>query len=493
MYTREDFMKEAERLLSKYPTLSVLSKVGDPRLKHNLESVAGMLAMYSSQVEVSTAEAFEKVRDSTVLADAAMRGIIPKATPARLVLAVTNKGASVFQIDASRGFADNQGLDIRGDATVSVPAGATVALPATQIYTKTTTHSVTESRPFYEVEIDLADDDAYLCGLSVSDVEGEMECRERYVNCGVGDRIYHIEADDRQRIYIRFGLAGVVGIQPIEGSEITITAHYCAGDATFKHGSPVVFSEMRDPYETNIELLIQEVSEAGSNPIGIQTLRELAKYPSIYNDNAVFLGEFEYLVRRNFPDLKFCRVWNETAEERARGVSFTNTNSLFVACFSALEDEPVLYQAPGEVVAPYRITDLTGTQQAIKAKILAADDSYRVQFVTAVRAPIGVSITASVSSSYEKTTVEQQIVSSMLDAFGESSGRSVLLYQQVYKLLREKVPALAVGQADLILSIGEQSTTNARPELWRYVTEQSMNVAVTVGNVSSPNWGAGFE
>ncbi|MGH8332264.1 MAG: hypothetical protein ACRER3_23145, partial [Pseudomonas fluorescens] len=90
-------------------------------------------------------------------------------------------------------------------------------------------------------------------------------------------------------------------------------------------------------------------------------------------------------------------------------------------------------------------------------------------------------------------TVEQQIVSAMLDAFGDSSGRSVLLYQQVYKLLREKVPALTVGQADLILSIGEQATTNTRPELWRYVTEQSMSVAVTVGNVSSPNWGAGFE
>ncbi len=38
--------------------------------------------------------------------------------------------------------------------------------------------------------------------------------RDRYVNTFPDDRVFHIEADDRQRVYVRFGFDGVVGVQP---------------------------------------------------------------------------------------------------------------------------------------------------------------------------------------------------------------------------------------------------------------------------------------
>jgi hypothetical protein len=57
---------------------------------------------------------------------------------------------------------------------------------------------------------------------------------------------------------------------------------------------------------------------AGQNPMPMSVLRDLARYPSVYDNNAVFLGEFDFLVRRNFPTLQFLSVWNESAEEQAR-------------------------------------------------------------------------------------------------------------------------------------------------------------------------------
>ncbi|NNA39297.1 hypothetical protein [Pseudomonas lundensis] len=496
MYTRDDFVQQAEQLVAKYPTLSVLSKVGDPRTKYSIEAIAGMLAMYSSQLEVAVAEVNEKARDSTVMADAAMRGIIPRSTPARLQILARNIGTTDYRVEGARSLLDTSGLSLQVGAPATVPAGGQVTLDAVQIYSKTMSHTVTESRAFYEIEIDMADDDSALCGISVSDGDGEYEHRERYTNTAEGERVFHMEVDERRRVYVRFGQSGVVGVQLLEGAVVTITGYYSAGAASFKYGSPVVFESMVDAYESQIELTIESVTEEGQNPIGIQALRELAKYPSIYNHNAVFLGEFDFLVRRNFPSLQFLSVWNETAEERARGANIKNMNVLFVACLSAAGDEEVLIQPAGTEVAPTVITSLTGAQESIKAKILAADDSYQVRFITAVRAPLGLSVTASVSSSYQESSVKKQIVEALLESYGESAetskrGQSIPLYQQIYKLLREKVPALAVGRADLMVSI-DAGDSSGRPELWRYVSEDRLSVGVVTGNVTSSGWGGGF-
>jgi hypothetical protein len=58
-------------------------------------------------------------------------------------------------------------------------------------------------------------------------------------------------------------------------------------------------------------------------------------------------------------------------------MSLDNINTLFVATLSDVGDEPVLEQPTGDIVAPVKITDLTQSQQQIKAKILEADDSYQ--------------------------------------------------------------------------------------------------------------------
>ncbi|MCY1360845.1 hypothetical protein D9M69_474900 [compost metagenome] len=289
----------------------------------------------------------------------------------------------------------------------------------------------------------------------------------------------------------------MVGTQPIDGTLITITAFYSMGDVEFKAGSPMVFETMGGPEEALVEMHLDAVLEGGQSPLDMRTLRELAKYPSVYNHNAVFLGEFDFLVRRHFPSLRFLSVWNEGAEEAVRGMSVDNINALFVACLSGSGDEPVLFQPAGQTVAPQVVTDLTATQQSIRARILAADDSYRVRFYTPVRSEVAMTVRAKVASSYEESIVREQIRKVLLDNFGAEApqsrrGLSAPLYQQVYQVLRQGVPALAVGRADLRVDIEDVGETVERPELWRYVSPDSLAVGVTTTNVATPYWGAGF-
>ncbi|MGL5452400.1 MAG: hypothetical protein ACRDBT_08385, partial [Aeromonas sp.] len=367
---------------------------------------------------------------------------------------------------------------------------------AVQYYEKSVTHIVSGERPFYAIKLDLADDDSALCDLSVADGSGPYDYRERYVNTAAGDRIYHVEADERQRVYVRFGQDGVVGTQPVDGTSIALTARYSLGDVEFAAGALLMFESMQDPAEAYIEMRLDEVLAKGQNPPSIRTLRELAKYPSVYNHNAVFLGEFDFLIRRHFPDLQFLSVWNEGAEEVVRGANLDNINALFIACVSSIGDEQSLSETAGQVVTPIKLTELTVSQEQIKERIRLADDSYRVYFYTPIRFEISVQIQANVATSYDDGVVREQISAVILDNFGSLApqsrrGQSAPLYQQIYQLLRDKVPALSVGRADLRVAIDQQAS-DPRPELWRYVSEASLQVTVSTGNVLTPYWRGGL-
>jgi len=497
MYTRDQFIQIAiEAIQAKYPASAALIKAGDPRILQQIEAQATMLAMYSQQLEVAQAEPFEKSRDSTVLADAAMRGLLPKSRPATVNVRVTNQSGAPFAVAAGRALIDPQGRALVAETPLELPAGGAGLFRAVQIYEKSTTHVVSGSRPFYEVRLDMADDDSTLCGLSVMDGSGPYEYRERYVNTLAGERIYHVETDERQRAYVRFGQDGVVGTQPVDGTQITLVARYSLGDVAFTAGALLTFDGMQDPAEAFIEMRLDEVLIKGQQPPTISTLRELAKYPSIYNHNAVFLGEFDFLIRRHFPDLQFLSVWNEGVEETVRGISLDNINALFVACLSSEGGERVLSERAGQCIAPIRLTELTEVQMQIKERIKLADDSYRVHFYTPVRFEIGVQIHASVATSYDQQVVAEQISSVILAQFGEQApqsrrGHAAPLYQQIYQLLQARVPALSVGRADLRVAIDEAATDD-RPELWRYVSATSLRVSVATGNVLTPYWGAGL-
>ena len=502
MYTKADFTDAIKNTIENYPAIAALYRAGDPRILQNLEAQATMLAMLSSQLEVAMAEPFEKVRDATVLADASMRGIIRKARPGKVTVTVTNKGTTPFIIASSRVILDSMGNSYVVDAPVTIPAATSNgsgsgsgSLTATQVKTETIIHAVTGSAPFYAIEIPESTDGSYLSGIAVSDSEGDYEYRERYVNTLMDERVFHVETDDKQRVYVRFGQFGVVAYQPVDGTMITLTLFRSIGVLTLTAGSPFSFDYISSPQESLIDLTLSAtdtILDPGENPPDMATLRDLIKYPSVYDHNAVYLGEFEFLVRRAYPDLQFLSIWNETIEETARGVNINNINTLFVACKSNNAENPEQVLTAPSSIALIPSAELTPIQTSIQSTIKAADDSYRVKFYTPVISKIQMSVTATISTAYISTEVVTQIKTAILDEFGikapaSKRGSSKPLYQQIYALLRKKIPALSDNNSDWTVSI--IPTTGAyKPELWRYVSDESLTVSVTAENTNTSGW-----
>lgn len=497
MLTKEDFKAVIKNTLADFPTVQAFYEVGDPRVLQNLEAQAAMLALFSAQVETAQSEQYEKTRNSTVLADAAMRGIVPKGRAARARIKVTNSGTASFTVDIGRTLIDSAGRLWVVETGATALAGGTATFEATQREVKEITHEVSGTCPFYSIEIPEADDGSYLCRIEVSDSEGVFEYRDRYINTDPGDRVFHVEADDRQRIYVRFGWVDVVGLQPDDGHEITLNLSYTAGDITVEAGYPFSFEYTQSAAESNVELTMDAQLSRGSNPPSMTVLRDLAKYPSVYRDDAVFLGEFGQLVRKNFPDMQFLSVWNECLEESARGPSVDNINALFVACLSLTGTEKTLEETdPDTPTAPAEIEekDLTQTQKEVRQVIWNADDSYRVRFFTPVISKIQIKINATVSTSYIVSDVKSKIEEALLIEYGKESaasrrGQQQPLYRQVYDLLKNRVPALTDGNADLTVVIDGGESVGVRPELWRFVDKSSLSVTVTSTNTIQHTWG----
>lgn len=496
MLTKDDFLERAGEIIANDPILAPAYRAGDPRLVQPLSAMATMLAMFSAQLEVAMEEPFDKVRDATVLADAAMRGVIRKAVSGRVLINAKNNGSSPFLIETGRVVIDSNGLPYIVETSVTINAGATGTFYATQVKHESFAHTISESIPFYSIEIPEASDDSLLCGIAVSDADGKYEYRERYVNTWPGERVFHVESDDMGRIYVRFGQSEIVGVQHNSGHTVTVTVSRTAGEISPKSSSPFSFEYLQSPNESQIELSLNSLVYGGQNQPDMATMRDLIRYPSIYNHSAVFLGEFDFVVRRAYTNLRFLSVWNETIEEAVRGADVDNINTLFVACLSYDDNETVLSEPdPENPVSPTIIAEinLTETQKGIRRVIEDADNSYRVRFLTPVRSKIQMTIVATVSTAYIASDVRSQIIEAIIDEYGEAQpgsrrGIAKPLYKRVYALLKEKIPALTDANADVRVTIADLPGLY-RPELWRYVSTDSLSVTVTTDNVLPPAWG----
>lgn len=490
MQTKSDFLLAVDNLIDKYPSIAARYKTKDPIIMQQIEAKATMLSMLSSQIETALGEAFEKVRDSTVLADAAMRGIIRKARPAKVTVTLTNKDTAPYMLSSGRVIFDSTGNPYIVDTSVTVSAAGSGTFTATQVKIEEVTHTVTGTQPFYAIEIPESSDDSYLSGISVSDSVGVIQYRERYVNTAVGDRVFNVEADDRQRIFVRFGYGGVVGHQPAEGETITLSLSRSVGKIELNAASPFSLDYVLNAQESMIEMALSSITDSGSDPIGMSVMRDLIKYPSVYDTNAVFLGDFEFLVRRSYSDAQFLSIWNETIQEEWSGANVANINQIFVAVMSAAGTEAFVNDPAN--TAEIAAGSETATQIAIKNLIKSADNSYGVKFYKPVKYKIPVTVTATIPTAYSASTVQAQISEVILANYGEKSlaakkGGNNPRYKDVYNLLVGNVAALSEAQSDLKLTITDPPATY-HPYLWRFVDPASLTVTVTTKNLTSTGW-----
>lgn len=475
MLTKDDFLRVIEDTTLQYPMLSALQQAGDPRIKQPQAAIAQMFAMLSQQIEVGGNESFEKARDSTVLADAAVKGLMPLAKPGRIRVKAQNADVAPFEVVTGRQLLDSAGKLYVVDKPVTVPAAQSTDAPGTayvelvQRQVRTLEHTVTESKAFYTVEVTKPDDGRYISGIAVSSATvGDFRYAPQFVNVGVGDAVYHVESDEYQRLFVKFGYGDVVGYQPSVGDVLVFTITETDGDVRPAVNSPLAFEYAYTVADSSIKLTFDALLSPGFNPAGISTLRELCRYPSTYDDNAVYLSGFDFLIRRHRPDLRFLSVWNEQLEERVRGANLKNINRLFIAF------EPPIG------------ADRASVQAEIEAIVMRADDGYRVSFVLPIVKRISAAISCSIARVHEPASVREQIAKVILNEWGEDApsakrGMAIPQYKRVYKLLRDAVPALQDDGSDFQVQIAASDGV-ILPEQWRFVSSDSLTVDITPAN-----------
>jgi hypothetical protein len=492
MLTVSDFMTRVDAIISDYPDIEARYRAGDPVIKMQLQAVATMLAMQSAEQEVTAAEPFEKTRDVTVLADAAIKGLLPMAKPAVFSVSVTNTGSTGHTLATGRTLIDSAGRYCSVVDPVTIAAGATATCQVRQVAIEASTTTVTDGSAFYEIEVPSSADDAALCSVDVLVNGDRFEYRPRFVNTNPGDQVFTLEVNIDRQVLVRFGMAGVVGYQPQPGDEITINAGYCFGSVEPEYQSPFQLLYQQYPEDAYLTMAMDTIVTDGMNSMSISQLRELAKYPAVYDQNAVFLGEFDRMLRLAFPGVQFLSVWSEKLEEVVRGPSVTNMNCLFVACYfgasEAVQYETTTDLAPNLIAA----ANLTANQLALQQAILDADDSYRVRFYTPVIRTLAITVAAVVPTSFVATEVRSQIIAALVDAYGMAStaakrGGMKPSNRGVSRLLESSVAALAVDGADYSVTVPDIAET-VRPELWRYVDESSVTVTVVTRNSSREVW-----
>lgn len=474
--TKADLQAIIRDSISQYPDAALRFQAGDQRLLASLDAIATMVAALSQQVEVASAEPFEKVRDATILADGALKGILPMAVPATVSVIVENRSSTPFALQAGRTLLDSAGNLYSVAVPVTIPAGASAQSVLSQRATRAKTFNVTQSTPFLTVEVDPPTDDRFICGISVRRSDGQaFAYTPEFCNVDAGAFIYHVETDELRRLYVRFGYDGIVGHQPAVGEQFVIEVAECNGDVRPDVGSPFALQYTFTPQDSQIVAAMGALLESGSPPMDTATIRELSKYPSIYDASAVYLGEFDFLVRRNVPGLRFLSVWNERIEERVRGASVNNINRLFIAFLPAVGD----------------------SEPAVRARISTvindADDGYSLSYVTPVDVPIIIAIEAFVSVVNDPAAVESQIRAAVLAEYGVDTpaARRGLIepqYKRLYDRIRRDVAAVADSEADLRVQITVPPGP-LLPEQRRAVTASSLTVTVTARTQTAGNWG----
>lgn len=459
MRTKADFQQLIANSVSAYPSISSFYQAKDPRLMAGLDAMAAMLAMLSAEQDVAAMEPFTKARDMTVLADAAVKGVLPFGSAMQALLLVENSSAQPVPINAGRKILDAQGRAYVVTVGGTIAAGSSGVIGAIQTTKRTVTHTVSASKAFYEIEVEVPSV-GHIYKVSVSGSGYTYEYTPDFVNVEIGERVYHIKSDENRKLYVQFGAAGITGYQPAAGDVMTLTITDTEGEVDLSVGAQFSFEYAASVYESGLKITLSEVTAPGSGPMDIATMREVCTYPSTYDGNAVYLGNFDFLVRRELSPFVFLSVWNEQREELARGASIDNINRLFV---SARKD--------GVAGA--------ALQAQIKEVILRADDSYRITFVAIEDVEVPLTIAMQIPSIYDSEAVKQEAIRLILDAYGETSawskrGEAKLLYKDVYDLLTGGIQALQDRYSDMQIIVPPLSAV--LPEQFRRVTTASLTV-----------------
>ena len=331
------------------------------------------------------------------------------------------------------------------------------------------------NEPFYTVSLTTTDD-AYFCGIGVTNTTtGEVyQHTPKFMNAGINAPVYTLQSDNLIDIDVMFGASGRAGktVQAGEVYEIAITQTYAEVEADSLNQGALTELLVSEESQLNLYFKRGDMVRAGSNPLTIQQMRLLASFPSMYDKNAVFMGNFTFLIMQHFMGrMSYMAVWNETIQERYYGVSLDDINHLNLAVVAK------------SASAGERAQLLIDIEQLIARADSLLEGRVRVRAV--VERPYQISITGRVAAVHDMESVRMQIKELLLSDYGKGALATIHHNADGFNLremaarIAAKVPAFQDRVSDFTVTGEDVSVNPVKPHEWAFLNDASITINLT--------------
>ena len=475
MSERNNILESIGSHINDYPEIAERWRAGDPTVRAMLTSIVEVAVFLKRDNDVNAIEPFIKSKNRTIIADAINKGILPVATPCQHKVTIENGANTTMSLSQGRLIEDGTGRQWRLLAAVTMAAGEVKKVLAEQSIINSARITIPVNEPFYTLALTTTDD-AYFSSIGVTNMtSGEVyQHSPKFMNAGIGQATYTLQSDNLTNVNLIFGASGRAGrtVQAGEVYEIAISQCYGEVDATSLRQASLNELLISDESKLNIYFKAGDMIRAGANPLTINQLRLLASFPAMYDRNAVFMGNFTFLVMQHFMNrLDYMAIWNETIHERYYGAALDNINHLNLVVIPKLN------------TANEKAQLITDIQQLVARADSLLDG--RVRVMSATERPYQINITGRLAAVHDMDSVRIQIKELLLENYGKGSlaanhhNADGFNLQEISTRLRNKVVAFQDRISDFTVS-GEDVTQNpVKPHEWAFLSDASITINLT--------------
>ena len=434
-----------------------------------LRSIAAFLSLFSQEVDISEIEPFIKTRDRSIIADATNKGILPIGMPTQHVLEVLNRSSNSITLSQGRMIEDNSGSrPWRLLQSVTVNPGETGEVLVEQSEYREVQYTVQSTENFHRVELQLRDD-LSLAGITVRDNSNQAyQLKKRWMNVEPLEYAFNLTTDSLRRIFIEFGDDERAGRTAQANQVFTFGILETYGDVDVSRLKDASLLDVLTTDETKVSVRFKQggIVRQGADPLNISQLRVLATYPALYDENAVFLGNFDYSVRQKFmARCHYIAVWNENEQDRYYGVTYQDINHLHIAVVAKNNAEQANLET--EIIQYIGLLDS-----------LYKD---RVRVHAVVEKPFNITLNGRLAAVHDLDGVKAQIKGLLVDRYGRtklSASRWLVNgfnTQGISTQLRTNIVAFQDNISDFSLNV---PVVLNKPHEWVYISEPSITLNI---------------
>ncbi|WLG15036.1 hypothetical protein Q6344_06805 [Psychrobacter cibarius] len=475
MSERNKILESINSNINDYPEIAERWRAGDPTVRAMLTSIVEVAISLKRDNDVNAIEPFIKSKNRTIIADAINKGILPTASPCQHLLTVENNAQSTLTISQGRLVEDGTGRQWRLLASLTLSAGEVKKVLVEQSLINRVSMTVPINEPFYTVALSTTDG-AYFSGIGITNTTtGEIyQYAPKFMNAAIDAPAYTLQSDDLININVIFGASDRAGktVQAGEVYEFAITQSYGEVDAASLGQAALNEINTSDESKLNLYFKAGDMIRAGTNPLTINQLRLLASFPSMYDRNAVFMGNFTFLIMQHFMSrFDYMAVWNEAAHEKYYGASLDSINHLNLA---------VVAKNSGSSEKAQLITDI---QQLVARADSLLEGRVRVKAV--VERPYKITITGRLAPVHDMDSVRTQIKELLLASYGKGSLAAIhhnadgFNQLEIATRLRTDISAFQDRISDFTVSSEDVTANPVKPHEWAFLNSDSITINLT--------------